>query len=56
MREGGAQRKKKYGFRFETLDEDAVEERDERPDRQGSLGSPFATWVKKDKMNECTST
>jgi hypothetical protein len=43
-REGGAQKKKKYGFRFETLDEDAVEEGDERPDRlEGSLGRLFAT-------------
>jgi hypothetical protein len=39
------------------LDEDAVEEGDERPDRlEGSLGGLFATWIKKDNMNEWTST
>jgi hypothetical protein len=41
-REEQKKKKKTYGFRFETLDEDAVEEGDERLDRlEGSLGSLF---------------
>jgi hypothetical protein len=48
-------KKKKDSFRSEALDEDAVKEGDGKPDLlAGSLGSLFVTWVKKDKMNECT--
>jgi hypothetical protein len=46
-------KKKTNGFRFEALDENAVEEGDERPDRlEGSLGSLFCNMGQKKDKNE----